>query len=378
MTDKTLGAYQRHEAPDYADGGVTAALIEEEDGVDAAASRLAAFARKLGVPPEWTTAPAVQARHRSDLRTEHDGTPGQPRIWSPDYKTTETWSTPSLRNVHWSDLVDVTPLAPVRECPDPEQHCDIDPAHALAEVARLDGELHDARAMAALWKETTRELAASRKRLRNAHTYWIGRAGKAEDTLSLVQQQRDQATARAEKAEKERDGYRQDALTEIENRRVVEKERDSALRLAGAVMDSHVETLREIAEGSYAAESRPLTPDAITDEARDRAYRAVAALSVSDWDDMSGVAKGRAMALVEAVITEITRPEPPARPEGAEEIEAILADLPDTMLPATDAGRADLLASRGVRVVGEDDGGDETPDVCPHVGGPGGDCGCPL
>ena len=76
----------------------------------------------MGAPPKWTNAPAVQAWHRSDHRTERDGTPGQPRIWSPDYKTTETWSTPSLRNVHWSDLVDVTPLGPVRECPNPEQH----------------------------------------------------------------------------------------------------------------------------------------------------------------------------------------------------------------------------------------------------------------
>ena len=69
---------------------------------------------------------------------------------------------------------------------------------------------------------------------------------------------------------------------------------------------------------------RPLTHDDITDEARGRAYRAVAALSVSDWDDLSGVAKGRAMALAEAVITEIIRPEPPARPEGAEKVEAVL------------------------------------------------------
>ena len=67
-----------------------------------------------------------------------------------------------------------------------------------------------------------------------------------------------------------------------------------------------------------------MTTDDITDEARGRAYRAVAALSVSDWDDISGVAKGRAMALVEAVITEITRPEPPTRPEGAEKVEAVL------------------------------------------------------
>lgn len=30
MSDKTLGAYERHESPDYADGGVAAALIEKE------------------------------------------------------------------------------------------------------------------------------------------------------------------------------------------------------------------------------------------------------------------------------------------------------------------------------------------------------------
>ena len=60
--------------------------------------------------PAWLYAPAVRAWHRNDGRTEHDGTPGKPRIWSPDYGTTETWSTPSLREVPWTDLVDVEPL----------------------------------------------------------------------------------------------------------------------------------------------------------------------------------------------------------------------------------------------------------------------------
>lgn len=96
--------------------------------------------------------------------------------------------------------------------------------------------------------------------------------------------------ARAEKAERERDEWK-----------------DSAVKA--------------MADLERAEQPRPLTADGITDEARDRAYRAVAALSVSDWDGMSGVAKGRAMALVEAVITEITRPEPPARPVGAEDWE---------------------------------------------------------
>ena len=60
--------------------------------------------------PDWIDAPAVRAWHKSDLRTEHDGTPGRPRIWSPDYGTTDVWSTPSLPHVPWSDLVDVEPL----------------------------------------------------------------------------------------------------------------------------------------------------------------------------------------------------------------------------------------------------------------------------
>lgn len=176
MTDKTLGAYTRHESPDYADGGVTAALIEQEaeeptaevrelrsvlarevargnalqDALDAAESHpltpdaitdemvergmtfwrmafpyettresmtslLAAALTDPPARPEWLDAPAVRAWHKNDGRTEHDGTPGKPRIWSPDYRTTETWSTPSLQNVPWADLVDVEPLGITEE-----------------------------------------------------------------------------------------------------------------------------------------------------------------------------------------------------------------------------------------------------------------------
>ena len=112
-----------------------------------------------------------------------------------------------------------------------------------------------------------------------------------------------------------------------------ERERDEARRHECSDLDAHWrldEALASLKEANAtagsvcAAQPRPLTADDITDEARGRAYRAVAALSVSDWDDISGVAKGRAMALVEAVITEITRPEPPTRPEGAEKVEAVL------------------------------------------------------
>lgn len=67
----------------------------------------------------------------------------------------------------------------------------------------------------------------------------------------------------------------------------------------------------------------------------------------------------------------------PKRPDGAEVLaraEAYMREVGDGAIDALD----DFLASRGARVVTEGDGGDETPDVCPHVGGPGGDCGCPL
>ncbi|WME22120.1 hypothetical protein [Brachybacterium sp. GU-2] len=184
-TDEPLGAYTRHESPDYADGGVAAALIEKEaeeratictdkdahwrldealetierltrerdearrergealdrlcetshsltpdaitdemvkrarreaDGwghqvSDVGMCRiLAAALTEPPARPEWLDAPAVRAWHKRDGRTERDGTPGKPRIWSPDYGTTETWSTPSLREVPWTDLVDVEPL----------------------------------------------------------------------------------------------------------------------------------------------------------------------------------------------------------------------------------------------------------------------------
>lgn len=164
--------------------------------------QMKAVARLVSGRPDWIDAPAVQAWHRSDRRTEHDGTPGKPRIWSPDYKTTETWSTPSLRNVHWSDLVDVTPLAPVRECPDPERHADIDPAPILDEVARLDGELHDMR-------------------------------------------------TRAVKAERERDEARHGARVAFARYRELEKARQEVV--------DELYSLRVTAP-------RPLTPDAITDE----------------------------------------------------------------------------------------------------------------
>lgn len=182
-----------------------------------------------------------------------------------------------------------------RACPDLDAHWRLDEAMDRAEKAE---EVADAR-------------RAEIVRLSQDRNDWEGNALDAED--------------RAEKAEQERDKWK-----------ILARQAENDLNAA------------------QRRDSRPFTPDDITDDARQRAYRAVAALSVSDWDDLSGVAKGRAMAVVEAVITEVTRPEPPARPEGAAEIEAALkeewtfeddeefTDLADRLarrLHATEAGR---------------------------------------
>lgn len=173
---------------------------------------------------------------------------------------------------------------------------------------------------------------------------------------------------RAEQAE-ERAGEVHDAIVALRNDVALmedralnaEKERDEALADAESLRRQLHDAQQDADMSRAEMESEQphrLTPDAITDEARDRAYRAVAALSVCDWGDMSGVAKGRAMALVEAVIIEITRPEPSTRPEGAEGIEAVLRE--EWTFSDEDGGEdafadlAERLASRGVRVATEE------------------------
>lgn len=148
-------------------------------------------------------------------------------------------------------------------------------------------------------------------------------------TLLMVQQQRDQATARAEKAEQERDEARKFATAEHMRTVKAEQERDEARKKVAEYVSLLAAPL-----------ARPLTADDISDEMLHRAEEAFM------WNDTLS----RRAALSAALAAALT--EPPARPEGAEEIEAILAELPDTDLPITDAGRADLLAERGIRVTG--------------------------
>ncbi|MFE7605749.1 hypothetical protein ACFU1Q_11365 [Brachybacterium paraconglomeratum] len=169
---------------------------------------------------------------------------------------------------------------------------------------------------AALWKETTREHVG---RARTAHSYADAARVAHADVLT-----------RAEKAE---------------------QERDEALRTLKEVLDSHDETLREIAEGKYAAESRPLTPDAIDDEMVRRAKAELEARAGGDYYPET----------IEAVLTAALT-EPPARPEGAEEIERLLmdADRDGGEVYRTDGYTrladylAEGLSKGGVRVVGED------------------------
>ena len=69
--------------------------------------------------------------------------------------------------------------------------------------------------------------------------------------------------------------------------------------------------VREYKDALEKAESRPLTPDAITDEMVERGQDAY-------WGNERTV-EGRVRAILTAALTE-----PPARPEGAEKVEAVL------------------------------------------------------
>lgn len=93
-----------------------------------------------------------------------------------------------------------------------------------------------------------------------------------------------------------------------------------------------------------AAESRPLTPDVITDEMRERARAAF----FNEWNKVDSNTSNAVNAALTAALTE-----PPARPEGAEEIEALLAGSWPIDREGLSAA-ADDLAMNGVRVVSED------------------------
>ncbi|TDP76324.1 hypothetical protein DEU31_3031 [Brachybacterium sp. AG952] len=261
MTDKTLGAYKRTtpdpdettgealarlqaemtrlldeadaELRDEAEGGVAAALIEKDaekpTAADFATAEFARHAESGGVgmrkdagdPNTWCVAyenPGWRVGIRSDIEMARDG---------------------------W---------APVRECPDPEQHDD-----ARDDLLRLGR----------LVREAQQDRAGSVQ---------IGGVKIAPcDTFGRTNAENAVRT-RAEKAQQERDHW--------------EREADNA--------NKDLAHLR-------AAGPRPLTPDAITDAAMRRAVQA--------WEETGE--------LRPAIFAALTTP---ARPEGAEEIEFLIAD----------------------------------------------------
>ena len=113
---------------------------------------------------------------------------------------------------------------------------------------------------------------------------------------------------RAEKAEQERDEYR-------------------------AMHSKQIKTIARLQENT-----RPLTADDITDEMVERAYA---------WGEGNSIAPRAGMrALLAAALAE------PSRPEGAEEIEAVIRKVVPSHPEDHYGDLADRLAERGVRVTG--------------------------
>lgn len=83
------------------------------------------------------------------------------------------------------------------------------------------------------------------------------------------------------------------------------------------------------------AESRPLTPDAITDEMVDRAHR-----SLISHHGYGRVLRSQVREALTAALTE-----PPARPEGAEDIEALIREAEKAGQGADDEALANYLAA---------------------------------
>ena len=228
MTDKTLGAYQRHEKAITDRGGDVLTL-------------------STGHPSARTDEVTVHIREHFRGRTHSAAVHVSPR---------------ELRAA-------LDEFAPVRECPDPEQH---NPAHDID---------------------------------------WQTVAEQHEDAIKTLIGERDEARAR--------------------------------LAEAAAEIRAQGETIAELA-----AETRPEITDAMV------------LRFMNTYDRLSNGSKDApSLNHFTAARTSLTRTaltaalsEPPARPEGAEEIERLLTEgLGDFSPPATPEAIADLLAVRGVRVI---------------------------
>ena len=155
---------------------------------------------------------------------------------------------------------------------------------------------------------------------KHAPTYWKGVVREYKEALDKAEQERDhfqevastfrakfnEADARAEQAEQDKEWWIK--RTELFSQMY------------------HGTLLRQKA----AEQPRPLTPDAITDEMVERGAIANWRGDVAhpDWtfedisDEDRGWYRDNARAVLTAALTE-----PPARPEGAEDIEALIRDL---------------------------------------------------
>lgn len=138
---------------------------------------------------------------------------------------------------------------------------------------------------------------------------------EARATKDMHKRRADEERARAEKAEKERDHWKREA-------------------------DGANEDLAHL----RAAVSRPLTPDAITELVKTSEARLADAIRALYPDVAMSTYR-----IASAVFDALT---PPARPEGAEEIERLIETSP-WHLAGSCSAEADWLAEHGVRVVGE-------------------------
>ena len=153
---------------------------------------------------------------------------------------------------------------------------------------------------------------------RHAPTYWKGVVREYKDALEKAEQERDEANERAEK-----------------HRRAVVDHSTNA-RCWMQTSEEWQATAEEWEKRARAAEQpRPLTPDAITDEMVERGRSAY-------WGPTcGGSAVGRVRAILAAALTE-----PPARPEGAQDIERLIRDAENEGQGADNEALANYLAAR--------------------------------
>lgn len=314
-TQKLTSALPRH--GDDMDGGVAAALIEKEVdradalaklealGDDGTALRCAVMIAQAGAG-EATVAEFCEQIARGDdvnvaaraERAEH------------------------LAKEHAATIEEQAALiehlrAEKSECPDPEVH--EGGPFDLAVIFR--DERDEARAMAALWKKTAREhIGRARTALSYADAAQLARAVASVTPCSCSAQR-----ARAEQAEKERDE-------------------------AIAFMTEAQEEATRQATRADTAESRPLTRE-VTDEMVLRFWNAFNDVEYG-LEDMTLMTIDEVRLGLRAVFTE-----PPARPEGAEELTVRLRQAGAAIRARLEQDEwndlADHLAAMGVRATTE-------------------------